>query len=87
MSYYVVRQKIDKRGENEGMCYHGVPVASGQAGMDELTKDKCTDNAAISLGRSLLTKFERRHIRRGYVYKVTEIKLMPAKARGFYSTA
>ncbi|WP_321424300.1 BT4734/BF3469 family protein [uncultured Bacteroides sp.] len=35
---------------------------------------KCSDNAAMSLGRSLITKFERRHIHRGYVYKVTEIK-------------
>ncbi|WP_321517893.1 HU family DNA-binding protein [uncultured Bacteroides sp.] len=41
MSYYVVRQKIDKSEGKEKVRYHGVPVASGQVGMDELAKDIC----------------------------------------------
>jgi hypothetical protein len=47
MSYYVVRQKIDKSGGNEKVRYHGVPVASEQVGVDELAKYIC--GAVIAL--------------------------------------
>ncbi len=39
MALYVVRQKVDKSGEEEKVRYHGVPVSSGQIGVDELAKD------------------------------------------------
>lgn len=39
MALYVVRQKVDKSGEEEKIRYHGVPVSSGQIGVDELAKD------------------------------------------------
>lgn len=41
MSLYVVRQKVDKSGEEEKVRYHGVPVSSGQVGMDELARNIC----------------------------------------------
>jgi len=41
MSLYVVRQKVDKSGEKEKVRYHGVPVSSGQVGMDELARNIC----------------------------------------------
>jgi len=41
MALYVVRQKIDKSRGEEKVRYHGVPVSSGQVGMDELAKDIC----------------------------------------------
>ncbi len=41
MSLYVVRQKVDKSGKEEKVSYHGVPVTSGQVGVDELAQDIC----------------------------------------------